>query len=111
MFRSFFLSRRWALWAWGGLLVLVALVFITVQQTVKLNTWYGEFYDLLQKPEQAGGLVHGIAPAVDHSDFEKLVPVVPKVEAARRKPRFTPPLPDALAADIRFKRLTHVPAL
>jgi peptide/bleomycin uptake transporter len=37
-------------------LVLVALVFITVQQTVKLNAWYGEFYDLLQKPEQAGGL-------------------------------------------------------
>jgi peptide/bleomycin uptake transporter len=32
------------------------LVFITVQQTVKLNAWYGEFYDLLQKPEQAGGL-------------------------------------------------------
>lgn len=56
MFRSFFLSRRWALWAWGGLLVLVALVFITVQQTVKLNAWYGEFYDLLQKPEQAGGI-------------------------------------------------------
>jgi peptide/bleomycin uptake transporter len=27
-----------------------------VQQTVKLNAWYGEFYDLLQKPEQAGGL-------------------------------------------------------
>jgi peptide/bleomycin uptake transporter len=56
MFRSFFLSRRWALWAWGGLLVLVALVFITVQQTVRLNEWYGHFYDLLQKPEQAGGL-------------------------------------------------------
>lgn len=56
MFRSFFLSRRWALWAWGGLLVLVALVFITVHQTVRLNSWYGDFYDLLQKPEQAGGL-------------------------------------------------------
>ncbi|WP_299511645.1 putative transporter [uncultured Limnohabitans sp.] len=56
MFQSFFLSRRWALWAWGGLLVLMALVFITVQQTVKLNAWYGQFYDLLQKPEQAGGL-------------------------------------------------------
>ena len=56
MFRSFFLSRRWALWAWGGLSVLVALVFITVQQTVRLNEWYGHFYDLLQKPEQAGGL-------------------------------------------------------
>ena len=35
---------------------MVALVFITVQQTVKLNAWYGDFYDLLQKPEQAGGL-------------------------------------------------------
>ena len=56
MFRSFFLSRRWALWAWGGLLVLVALVFITVQQTVRLNEWYGQFYDLLQKPDQPGGL-------------------------------------------------------
>ena len=56
MLASFFLSRRWALWAWGGLLVLVAIVFVTVQQTVRLNTWYGQFYDLLQKPEQAGGL-------------------------------------------------------
>lgn len=56
MFRSFFLDRRWALWAWGGLAVLMAIVFITVQQTVRLNAWYGQFYDLLQKPEQAGGL-------------------------------------------------------
>lgn len=56
MFRTFFLDRRWALWAWGGLAVLMAIVFITVQQTVRLNAWYGQFYDLLQKPEQAGGL-------------------------------------------------------
>ena len=56
MFRSFFATRRWALWAWGGLLLMVALVFITVHQTVRLNEWYGQFYDLLQKPEQAGGL-------------------------------------------------------
>ncbi len=56
MFRTFFLDRRWALWAWGGLAVLMAIVFITVQQTVRLNAWYGQFYDLLQKPEQLGGL-------------------------------------------------------
>ena len=56
MFRSFFLNRRWALWAWGGLAVLMAIVFITVQQTVRLNAWYGQFYDLLQKPDQVGGL-------------------------------------------------------
>ena len=35
---------------------MVVLVFVTVQQTVRLNSRYGEFYDLLQKPEQAGGL-------------------------------------------------------
>lgn len=56
MFRSFFMNRRWAMWAWGGLAVLMTIVFITVQQTVRLNAWYGQFYDLLQKPEQAGGL-------------------------------------------------------
>ena len=56
MFRSFFMNRRWAMWAWGGLAVLITIVFITVQQTVRLNAWYGQFYDLLQKPEQAGGL-------------------------------------------------------
>ena len=56
MFRCFFVNRSWALWAWGGLLSMVVLVYVTVQQTVRLNSWYGEFYDLLQKPEQAGGL-------------------------------------------------------
>ena len=56
MFRCFFVNRAWALWAWGGLLSMVVLVYVTVQQTVRLNSWYGEFYDLLQKPEQAGGL-------------------------------------------------------
>jgi len=56
MFRCFFASRAWALWAWGGLLGMVLLVYITVQQTVKLNEWYGGFYDLLQKPDQANGL-------------------------------------------------------
>ena len=56
MFRCFFVNRAWALWAWGGLLSMMVLVYVTVQQTVRLNSWYGEFYDLLQKPEQAGGL-------------------------------------------------------
>jgi peptide/bleomycin uptake transporter len=56
MFRCFFASRAWALWAWGGLLSLVLLVYVTVQQTVRLNSWYGEFFDLLQKPEQSDGL-------------------------------------------------------
>ena len=49
---SFFKSRKWALWAWGGLLLIVALVIIDVRVSVYLNNWYREFYDLLQKPEE-----------------------------------------------------------
>ena len=38
MFRCFFVNRAWALWAWGGLLSMVVLVYVTVQQTVRLNS-------------------------------------------------------------------------
>ena len=58
MFSCFFLKREWTLWAWGGLTVLVALVSLTVWQTVRLNAWFRGFFDLLQKPEQLGGLQH-----------------------------------------------------
>lgn|GEM_PF-1659728 len=40
MLRSFFLTKEWALWAWGGLLILFALVVFQVEMTVKLNEWY-----------------------------------------------------------------------
>lgn len=49
MFRSFFKSRRWALWAYGGGLILLFSLFIQVELTVKINEWYGGFYNILQK--------------------------------------------------------------
>jgi len=49
MLRSFFLNRKWRLWSWGGLLLLFASLFLQVQMTVAINSWYGKFYDLLQK--------------------------------------------------------------
>ena len=48
MIRAFYSSREWATWAWGGLTVLVASLWLQVQMTVAINTWYGKFYDLLQ---------------------------------------------------------------
>jgi peptide/bleomycin uptake transporter len=49
MFRSFFKSRKWFLWAYGGGLTLLASLFVQVELTVKINAWYGGFYNILQK--------------------------------------------------------------
>ncbi len=48
MLKSFFLEKKWRLWSWGGLLLLIASLWFQVQMTVAINTWYGKFYDLLQ---------------------------------------------------------------
>ncbi|KKJ77277.1 transporter [Kiloniella litopenaei] len=49
MFHSFFKSRKWALWAYGGSIILLSIVWVQVQISVILNKWYEKFYDLLQK--------------------------------------------------------------
>ncbi len=49
MLKSFFWNKEWALWAWGGLFLLIAVTWLQVHLTVLLNTWYGQFYDILQK--------------------------------------------------------------
>lgn len=49
MFRSFFKSSRWAIWAYGGGVTLFLALFVQVELTVKINEWYGGFYNILQK--------------------------------------------------------------
>ena len=48
MIRSFYRSKNWALWAYGGGALLIASLWIQVQITVAINKWYGGFYNLLQ---------------------------------------------------------------
>ena len=48
MIKAFFASRKWALWAWGGLTVLLSSLWLQVSITVMINEWYGGFYDLMQ---------------------------------------------------------------
>ena len=52
MFKAFFASRRWALWAYGGVTLLLASLIAQVQMTVFINEWYEGFYNLLQNAPQ-----------------------------------------------------------
>jgi len=49
MIKSFYATREWVLWAYGGGLILFTSLWLQVQMSVAFNTWYGGFYDLLQK--------------------------------------------------------------
>jgi len=49
MFRSFFMARQWALWAWPGAALIFFGTWYQVQIDVKINDWFGGFYDVVQK--------------------------------------------------------------
>jgi peptide/bleomycin uptake transporter len=49
MFRSFFLTREWAVWAWVGMALIVGGTWYQVQLDVQINEWFGGFYDTVQK--------------------------------------------------------------
>ena len=49
MISSFFGTKKWSLWAWGGGFLLASSLWIQVRFTVAINSWYGRFYNLLQK--------------------------------------------------------------
>ncbi|TQR59576.1 putative transporter [Campylobacter troglodytis] len=51
MFRSFFGSKEWFLWAYSGLFLLLFFLYLQTSLNVAINEWYKDFYDLLQKPK------------------------------------------------------------
>ena len=48
MFR-FFNSKKWFLWAWAGSAAILASLWVQVEIDVKINEWFGTFYDMIQK--------------------------------------------------------------
>ena len=48
MFR-FFTIKKWYLWSWIGSLIILSSLWIQVKIDVKINEWFGEFYDMIQK--------------------------------------------------------------
>ena len=60
MMKSFFMNRKWALWAYGVGAAILVSVYLQVQFTVIINDWYRDFYDLLQiAAEQAARSANG----------------------------------------------------
>jgi peptide/bleomycin uptake transporter len=48
MFR-FFKTREWLLWSWLGSAAILSSLWVQVQIDVKINEWFGQFYDMIQK--------------------------------------------------------------
>ena len=48
MFR-FFVIRKWFLWSWLGSIVILSSLWVQVKIDVKINEWFGKFYDMIQK--------------------------------------------------------------
>ena len=46
---KFFTDPKWYLWAWVGSAVILSSLWVQVQIDVKINEWFGEFYDMIQK--------------------------------------------------------------
>ena len=48
MFR-FFTTRKWILWAWLGSVIILGSLWVQVEIDVKINEWFGVFYDMIQQ--------------------------------------------------------------
>ena len=46
---KFFTDPKWYLWAWAGSALILSSLWVQVQIDVKINEWFGEFYDMIQK--------------------------------------------------------------
>ena len=46
---KFFTSKKWFLWAYLGSFVILTSLWLSVQIDVKINEWFGGFYDMIQK--------------------------------------------------------------
>jgi len=62
MFKSFFANRRWMHWSLAGSIAILTVTWFKVQLDVRINEWFGDFYDTLQKALAKPG-------AIEFSDF------------------------------------------
>ena len=55
---KFFTDKRWHLWSIGGTILILVATWYQVQLDVRINEWFGEFYDTLQKALSEPGAVY-----------------------------------------------------
>ena len=46
---KFFTQKEWRLWSWVGSFIILSSLWVQVQIDVKINEWFGQFYDMIQK--------------------------------------------------------------
>ena len=46
---KFFTDPKWYLWAWAGSALILSSLWVQVQIDVRINEWFGGFYDMIQK--------------------------------------------------------------
>ena len=46
---KFFTDKKWFLWAWIGSFIILSSLWVQVLIDVKINEWFGVFYDMIQK--------------------------------------------------------------
>ena len=46
---KFFTKKKWQLWAWLGSFIILSSLWVQVKIDVKINEWFGLFYDMIQK--------------------------------------------------------------
>jgi len=52
MWRSFFKDKKWFYWSYGGGFFIITLLVLQTYLDVLFNSWYRDFYDILQTAEK-----------------------------------------------------------
>jgi len=72
---KFFTTRKWFKWSIFGSLLILISTWYQVQLDVKINEWFGEFYDALQKALTTPGSVTETEFIAYLFTFDKKLPV------------------------------------
>ena len=104
MFKSFFANRRWLHWSALGSAAILVVTWYKVQLDVRINEWFGDFYDTLQRAlAEPGAVVFGdfLAKCLTFAEIAGIY-----ITVAVLLEFFVPPLRLPLAD--RDERLLHV---
>ncbi|WP_081759131.1 putative transporter [Thioalkalivibrio sp. HK1] len=75
MFRSFFLSRKWLLWAYPGAVLIIVTTWGLVQVDKWINEWYGDLFDVIGKALNEPGSVEESDYYLHIADFVQVAAV------------------------------------
>ncbi|MBE0405273.1 putative transporter [Halomonas citrativorans] len=75
MFRCFFLNRQWWVWSWLGATTILSATYYQVHLDVKINEWFGGFYDTIQQALAEPGAVESTDLLLHMLTFGKIAAI------------------------------------